>query len=337
MSAIRQRFDRTKTWAIATYARARRRFPWLEHFARAVTRFSDTRANRLAAALTYTSFLAVFPVLLLGFAILGFVLNGNPAALAKVTDYLHDNIPTVRIDSITNARFAAGVVGALGVLYTGVGWVEAVRGSVRAVWQKPEDPERLVVAKALDVVAMIGLGFLLLVSMLITFALSAAFHWVFSGVLWSTAASVLLGITSFALGVFTNVLLLGALLSALPRLRMRFKRLFGPALLGGIGLELLKTFGQLLLSHTVENPAYGVVATAVGILLFLNFFNKLLFFCAALTATSLTGEVAERPRRWLLLFARSSDSSGGSPRSWGQASVARAKPQTKALPPSSPQ
>ena len=64
----------------------------------------------------------------------------------------------------------------------------------------------------------------------------------------------------FVLGIGVNTLLCVAVLTGLPRLRMRLGRVIGPALLVVAGLELLKSVGRLHIQGTESNPGYQVVA-----------------------------------------------------------------------------
>src|SRR5690606_29981920 len=79
-----------RKWALTgllTWTRARRRHRLLDHLARAARRYREADGRRLAAAVTYYAFFAVFALALLGFATLGYVLH-EPA----VEDYLADNL-----------------------------------------------------------------------------------------------------------------------------------------------------------------------------------------------------------------------------------------------------
>jgi membrane protein len=102
-----------------------------------------------------------------------------------------------------------------------------------------------------------------------------------------------LAMAGFLLGLAVNTVLATAVLTALPRLRMPARRVLGPALLVAAGLELLKTLGRLYIERTETNPAYQVVAGAVGLLVFLNALNHLILFAAALTATSDHGRIVD--------------------------------------------
>jgi membrane protein len=90
-----------------------------------------------------------------------------------------------------------------------------------------------------------------------------------------------------------NTLLAVAVLTGLPRLRMRPRRVIGPALLVAAGLEVIKTIGAFFIQRAQSSPAYQVVAAAVGLLFFLNVLNQLILFATALTATSTLGTVTD--------------------------------------------
>ncbi len=63
------------------WERIKRRNPWLVHVLRAYQRLNDHNGSYYAAGITYFSFLALFPLLLLAVSILGFVLNSHPDLL----------------------------------------------------------------------------------------------------------------------------------------------------------------------------------------------------------------------------------------------------------------
>jgi membrane protein len=95
------------------------------------------------------------------------------------------------------------------------------------------------------------------------------------------------------LGVGVNVLLAIAVLTALPRLRVRLRRVLAPALFVAAGLEVLKTLGRIYVQRTQANPAYHLVTGAVAVLVFLSVLNQLILFAAALAATSTRGPVTD--------------------------------------------
>ena len=88
--------------AVAGFVRARRRFGWVDHLARAVVRYDHADGGRLAAAVTYYAFFAAFSLALLGFAIIGHLLD-DPAVLSAVQGYLSQNLPSLDAQALRQA------------------------------------------------------------------------------------------------------------------------------------------------------------------------------------------------------------------------------------------
>lgn len=278
--------------AAAVWRRARRN-RWLDHLIRAGVRYDEADGGRLSAAITYYAFFAAFALTLLGFAVFGFVLD-NPAVARSVQRYLTENLPHLQVRALREVRGTVGVVAFVGLPVTGWFWVDALRSSIRRVWQLPEYPGALPVRVLIDLLVLAGLGLLLAASLAVAFVTTAL-----AGRLVTTVGADagpgrwLLATLGLLAGVAVNTVLSIAVLTGLPRLRMPLRRVLGPALLVALGLELLKTLGRLYVQHTEANPTYQVVAGTVGLLVFLNVVNQLILFAAALTATSRTGQVAD--------------------------------------------
>ncbi|MEV4349496.1 YhjD/YihY/BrkB family envelope integrity protein [Actinoplanes sp. NPDC049596] len=264
------------------WQRLRRRVGWLDHLIRAGRRYDEADGGRLAAAVTYYSFFAAFSLGLLGFAVFGFVLD-DPAVLRAVERYVAENLPYVDVRTWRDARDTAGVIAFIGLPVTAWFWADVLRSSIRKIWELPEYPGRFVVRVLVDLVMLAGLGVLLIASLLVAYVTTEAANRLVAVSPWLPATVGLL----LAIGV--NTVLAAGMLTALPRLRMRLRRVLGPAVLVALGLELLKTLGRLYVRSTEANPAYHLVAGSVGLLIFLSAVNQMVLFAAALTATSTTG------------------------------------------------
>ena len=279
------------------FKRARRRFGWLDHVVRAGIRYDQADAGRLAAAVTYYAFFAAFALALLGFAILGHVLD-NGTVLRSVQVYLSQNLPRLDTQALRDARGTAGLVALVVLPVAGLFWVDALRSSIRAIWRLPEYPGNFFLRQLIDLAVLAGLGLVLAVSLAVAVGAENLLSWL----LVATGADGpsgrwLLAPAGFALGFGVNTLMYIAILTGLPRLQMRLGRVLGPALLVAAGLELLKTVGRLYVQRTESNPAYQIVAGAVGLLVFLNLLNQLILFASALMATSTNGPVTDLAAR----------------------------------------
>lgn len=281
----------------AAWRRARARFGWVDHLSRAAVRYDDADSGRLAAAVTYYAFFAMFALALLGFAVFGFVLD-DPAVLRSVERYLSENLPHLDVEALQDARGAAGAVAFIGLPITGWLWIDSLRSSIRAVWRLPEYPGTFFIRLLVDLLVLVGLGLLLAASLGLVFLTTSVAERLV-GVFGpdSIVAGWLLGGVAFVLGVGVNTVLSVAVLTVLPRLRMSLRRVWGPALFVAAGLEVLKTLGRVYLVRIETNATYLVVAGTVGLLAFLNVVNHLIMFAASLTATSDTGEVSDYATR----------------------------------------
>ena len=113
------------------FSRLRRRSPQLDHVAQAWQRYSKDEGGQLAASVTYFGFLSFFPLLALAFSVLGYVVAYDPSLRASVEQSLQQALPgligdgsgQIDVDRIAAAKAGAGIIGLLGLLYAGLGWV----------------------------------------------------------------------------------------------------------------------------------------------------------------------------------------------------------------------
>ena len=278
-------------WLVRPVRWARKKYRWFDTMVLAGVRFDEVSAGRLAAAMSYYAFLAAFPLLLLAFSALGFVVNDDALLTLKVESFLRQNVPGLPVTAIADARNTAGVIGVLGFLYTGLRWVDAIRSSVRAIWRRNQTPGNFLARPFIDLVALLGLGAALLLSVGVTIVVASGARWLLDavGLDGKVVGDTTLSVLAFVAGLVVNVVAFVGFLAGLPRLKMSFRRVIGPALLGAVGLEVLKTAGRVYIDHTASNPAYTVVASTVGLLVFLQLFDQLLLYCAALTACAKRG------------------------------------------------
>jgi membrane protein len=266
----------------------RHRSKYFDHLSRAVLRYDEVNGGRLAAAIAYYGFFALFALLLIGYSIFGILLTNNTDLFAIVRDFLGQNLPFLNLQQVLDSGRTVGVVGLLGLMFTGVSWVDAIRSSQRLIWRIDQHPGYVVWRQVVDIAVLLGILVLLAMSVLAVSILERLLAWLFGG-----HASWLLSLVGWILTVAINMLLGAALLGAVPRLRMTARRMLPPVLQVGIGITLLNTVGRSFVNLVQHNPAYGLVASAVGVLVYLYVFNQLLLFGAAWAATSPHGRVVD--------------------------------------------
>ncbi|MFD0040128.1 YihY/virulence factor BrkB family protein [Streptomyces anulatus] len=260
------------------------------HVWRSYERLDRVHWARLAAAITFISFLALFPLIAVGAAVAAALLSDEQVDTIK--DKLADQVPGISdqlgIDGlIANAGTVGLVAGAL-LLFTGVGWVGSMRECLRAVWELDDVQEaNPVVAKVKDAVLLVGLGGAALATLAVSTIGSTAVGRTADliGIPEGGAGGVLLRVAALAVAVVADFLLLLYLLTLLPGVEPPRRRLVVAALLGAVGFELLKLLLGSYMREVAGKSMYGAFGVPIALLLWINFTAKLLLFCAAWTAT----------------------------------------------------
>lgn len=281
------RFGRLVTAVERRLSDARRRWPAVDHVWRAADRYADLLAFRLAAAIAYHGFFAVFALGLLAYWVFGAVLQGSPELSRVVAGFLRQNLPFLHPQQIAESSGRVGVVGLVLLVFTGIAWVEAIRSSQRLMYGMEQHPGNPVVRRLVDLAVLVGVFVLLGISVGTADALESLLRWVLG------RESVFATVAGWLLAVPVNMVLATALLAAVPRVRMDPRRLWPPVTLVAVGVTLLNSVGRYYVIRTERNPAYTVVAGAVGLLLYLYLLNQLLLFGAALAATGGPGRIQD--------------------------------------------
>ncbi|GAB2598656.1 YihY/virulence factor BrkB family protein [Streptomyces capparidis] len=264
---------------------------------RAWQHYSDVGGDRFAAAVAYTGFVALFPLVAVTAAMAAAFLT--PAQVERAENRFSDQFgflsDRLDLDGLVSNAGTVGLVGAVWLLLSGLGWVDALRSSIRGVWRLAADQENILARKGKDLLVLLGLGGVLAVSLggsaLATVLVGQAADSV--GLAAQRPGAVLLRLTGLAMAAAADFLLVVYLLRWLPGLHPRRRSLAQAALIGAVGFELLKLLLSGYLSGVAGKSMYGAFGTPVAVLLWMNFMARLLLFCAAWTAT---GTGRRRPR-----------------------------------------
>ncbi|MFL6124927.1 inner membrane protein YhjD [Actinophytocola sp.] len=276
-------------------ARQRRERPWLDHLMRAQEAFSERYGNHYAAAITYFSVLSLFPLLMIAFAVAGFVLVGNAALLAEMKNGITEAVPaglakTINdvVDEAIKSRGTVGIIGLLAALYSGLGWMSNLRDALTAQWGLEHKQRPFLSTAVKDLLALFGLGLALAVS----FGLSAAgsglgdllLRWM--GLDDDAWALFLFRVGTIVLSLIANWLVFLWVLSRLPREKVSAKSAIRGAAAASVGFELLKQVFAVYLATVSDSPSGQLFGPIIGLLLFANFVSRFLLFITAWTATA---------------------------------------------------
>jgi membrane protein len=280
----------------------RAKYAWLDHIVRAGARYTERHGDHYAAAMTFFSVLSLVPLLMIAFAVAGYVLFFNPALLQELRDGIVDNVPEGLAETITGVvdqaiaqRGAVGLIGLLAALYSGIGWMSNLREALTEQWaQVPETPAMLK-RILFDLLALAGLGLALVVSFAIT-GIAAGFTRAvlsFLGLADDAWAQTLLSVLGVLLGLAANWLIFLWVIARLPRQHATFRSAAKAALLGAIGFEILKRVMTYYLTSVTGSPSGAVFGSVLGLLVFVYFVSRFVLFVTAWAATSRENEQKE--------------------------------------------
>jgi membrane protein len=287
---------RTLTRARARIRAARARWPLLDHAIYAYRHMEKVQGTMLAGAVTYFGYLSFFPILVIAFAVVTYVANVVPDARNVLVTTLETMFPRVigdgqdaliKIDRFSPKQASAvGFVALLGLLYSGLGWISAARSGLQGVFCVPqEDRRNVVVAKGVDLLALVAIGTVLLVSV----GLSSAVTNVTADVLVLLRVDEipgqvelgLLKVLGVGLGVAASTLLFFTMFTLLPASDLPRSAVVKGAFVGALGFEVLKLLATTLIGLTAQNPATAVLGTSLVLLVWINYFSRVIMVGAS--------------------------------------------------------
>jgi membrane protein len=265
--------------------------PWVRHLVEAWQLAQRNNGNQYAAAITYFSFLALFPLILLAVSIAGFVLHSHPAAEQDLFQNITKNVPgdlgktlNTSLRTAIDARAGVGIIGLFGVLLTGLGWIGNLRLAIDAVWGLDPPPKRnFVVAKAMNLLVLAGLGVGLLVSLAITAVGTSLTHQVLSSLDLNhlTAVTFLVKALGTLLAVAGDFVIFWWMMVRLPLITVPTRVGIKGALMAAVGFEVLKIVGTYTIAHTAQSPTAGPFAGLLAVLIWIQLVVRYLLFCTA--------------------------------------------------------
>lgn len=317
---------------------ARERVPALDHLIRTLDHYGKHDGSLYAAGVTFAAFLSVFPLLGLGFAIVGLVarvlppgLDAEQALVDAVRSVMPglittdpDNETALQLSTFQAAAPAILSVGLPLALWSGLGWLSSLRTALLAVFEETgsERPNWLF-GKLRDLAALAVLGTVLILSVAVSGVASAAAPQLLRLVGLGEELSWLVRLLSPLLGLAANTLLFAAMFFLLARPPLPRRALVGGALLGALGFEVLKLASTYLLKSTAQQPAFQAFGIALILLIWINYFSRLVLYAASWAYTA-QGAVEEGA---VMRAASGGDRSGEGPVHVAPAAVGAGVPQ----------
>jgi membrane protein len=285
---------RVKIRAGAKWQELQDRYLWLRHVLAAWQLLGRNNGNQYAAAITYFSFLALFPLMLLAVSITGFILYAHPATQQELFAHIAAKVPGSFGTTLENglqtaikARASVGIVGLVGLVLTGLGWIANLRQAIDGVWGRAAAKQNFVVAKIANLVVLAGLGLGALVSLALTVVGTSLTEQILKlvGLDDVPGSTILLKVLGTAVAVAGDMLIFWWLLVKLPRAEVERRIAIKGALLAAVGFEILKIVGTFTIAHTSSSPTAGPFAGVIAVLVWIQLVARWMLFSCAWIAT----------------------------------------------------
>jgi membrane protein len=265
---------------------------------RAFLRFKLQRGTRLAAAMTYSAFLSLFPLLVVALALTAAVLGNS--GVESLNRHIVEQVPGLEgrfsLDNMVSNAAAVGLISGVILVWSGLNWVNTARGSLRTIWRVDDMPGTFVSRKALDLLSLVGLGVtvvaVIAVSSLTSGAAATVLRWL--DVENTGAARLLLQALGVLLSLVVQTAMFAYLLAGIPRLYMPRRVLFSTSLVAAIVFEATKSLVTTYITDVAGKSLYGAFGVPIAILVWFDLTFQMLLALSAWTATRTEDELARR-------------------------------------------
>jgi membrane protein len=162
-----------------------------------------------------------------------------------------------------------------------------MREALIGMFQEPPSIQpSFVVGKLRDLATLAVIGLVLVASVAVSGAITGFSTDLLDLVGLGTGFTWLLAVLGVVVGGLTDMLLFYALFRLLARPKLPSRSLWAGALLGAIGAEVLKWASSFLITATKDQPAFQAFGIALILLVWINYFSRVVMYAAAWAFTS---------------------------------------------------
>ena len=261
-----------------------------------IREWQQDQAARLAAALAYYTTFSLAPLLVLVIAIAGLV-GGRDAAqglvMAQVQDLVGKEGREFVQSMIENAAATpngviASILGSVTLLLGSLGAFNELQNSLNRIWDVQPKPikrwnqrvMRFIFQRLLSFSMLLGIGFLMLVSLVISAALSALSDYLGRIPLLSELVLQILNLI-ISLGLIT--LLFAMIFKFIPDIEITWRNVWLGAAITAIFFTIGKTLIGVYLGRSEVGSTFGAAGSLVLIMIWIYYSSQILFLGAEFT------------------------------------------------------
>lgn len=256
-----------------------------------VAAWNNDDASSMGAALAFYTLFSIAPLLIIAIAVAGLIFGGDAAQgviLSQLRGLTGDAGAQAVSDLVMGANgpaksALAAVVGSVVLLLGASSVFTSLYGNLNRIWRSPSAPIasgmlHLIRTRILSFGMILGIGFLLLVSLVVSAGLTAAGHW------WAArfAEWPLVGpAVNFTLSLATYALAFAMIYRFLPRARIDWRDVWIGAAVTAVLFEIGRLLIGLLVGRTTA--VFGAAGSFVILLVWLYYSAQVFLLGAEFT------------------------------------------------------
>lgn len=260
----------------------------------AAQEWRQDKASRLASSLSYYAIFSVAPLIIVVIAIAG-SLFGEAAARGQIISQIQGAVGPEGAAFIQtllqNASYGgpgtgitASIVGVVILLFGATGLFVELQDALNTIWNVTTKPnlgvKDFIRKRILSFLMILSIGFLLLVSLIISAVLSALSHFASAvpfelGALWH--------VVNLSIFFGAVVVLFATIYRLLPDVKIAWSDVWFGSIITSILFMIGRSLLGLYLSNTAFNSTYGAAGSLIIFLVWFYYSAQILFFGAELT------------------------------------------------------
>ena len=270
--------------------------------------FLSRNAFQSAGALAFSTLFSMAPLLIVAISVAGIVL-GDEAVQGQVavqlSDFIGKDAAGVVQEAVRRSRIEVSgiwptLLGIAALIFGATTVFAQLRSSLNSMWEVRPQPARndivnFLMTRLLSFGMVVTIGFLLLMSFLLSIALSALVQFA-NGLL--PVPAVLVTIADKAVSLLIVTLLFGLIFRVLPDVHLSWKNVARSALITGVLFIIGQSLISLYLTRAGPASTYGAAGSLVIVLMWVYYSSIILLLGAAITRVLLQHERGNiRPSR----------------------------------------
>jgi membrane protein len=258
--------------------------------------WKEDKASRLSAALAYYTIFSLAPMLLIILAVTSFFLSRDAVqtqVLNQVEGLVGAEGRTFIADLLTSASnpakgIFATIVGILTLLFGALGVFNELHNALNTIWEVKEEPtqgfvesiKKVIFGRLLSFTMILAIGFLLLVSLVISAGLSAVQETIGNAI---PISEILLQIINLVISIVVITVLFAMIFKILPDAEIAWRDVWFGAFFTALLFSLGKFLIGLYLGNSTVGSSFGAAGSLVLLLLWIYYSAQILLFGAEFT------------------------------------------------------